>query len=124
MSLHTILSYCKSHIYELHAILAGGITFLLMFLIKKPIKKITSDYVKGKSLKSEKWKLNGRKYLKRINSIVIIVTVMLAYAIFGIISAISPLIHYSAITAFLSAVFALDFYALFDQIWGGQKHEQ
>ena len=39
--MHLFLSYCKSHIYELHALLSATITFFLMFEIKKPIKEWT-----------------------------------------------------------------------------------
>ena len=35
--MHLLLSYCKSHIYELHALLAATITLVAMHFVKKPV---------------------------------------------------------------------------------------
>ena len=56
--MHLFLSYCKSHIYELHALLSATITFFLMFEIKKPIKEGTHKYVAEKAQKDKKWREN------------------------------------------------------------------
>lgn len=53
--IHKILSYCKSHIYELHAIVVAIITFFLMFPVKKPLKRLLPRRVKQRDEKDEKW---------------------------------------------------------------------
>lgn len=114
--MHLILSYCKSHIYELHAILAATLTFLLMFPLKKPIKDWTRKYVSKRAHRSEKWKKNEDLYRKRMNLLVIFTTIILSMALFGIVSYLSPLIHFSWYTAILSASFSMAEYAVYDQI--------
>ena len=120
--IHKVLSYCKSHIYELHAVLAAMITFAVMFPIKKPLKRKLAKWVERKAAKNESWKQHKTLYKKRVNIIVLFIAVVLSYAIFSLISLISPLIYFSWITAFLSAVFTLNLYALYEQIFGGESN--
>lgn len=120
--IHKVLSYCKSHIYELHAVLAAMITFAVMFPIKKPLKRKLAKWVERKAAKNESWKQHMPLYKKRVNIIVLFIAVALSYAIFSLISLISPLIYFSWITAFLSAVFTLNLYALYEQIFGGESN--
>lgn len=120
--IHKVLSYCKSHIYELHAVLAAVITFAVMFPIKKPLKRKLAKWVERKAAKNESWKQHMPLYKKRVNIIVLFIAVALSYAIFSLISLISPLIYFSWITAFLSAVFTLNLYALYEQIFGGESN--
>lgn len=120
---HTILSYCKSHIYELHALLAAAITFMVMQFIKSPIKVKITDWVSKKIEIDEKWMDNKKKYTKRAKSIIMIIAIAMSYFVFALISTLSPVIHYSKITAFLTAVFSIDIYAVYELITGGGKHE-
>ena len=80
--MHLFLSYCKSHIYELHALLSATITFFLMFEIKKPIKEWTHKYVTEKAQKDKKWRENRQLYYKRCNMLVLIAAILIA-AIFS-----------------------------------------
>ena len=73
--MHLFLSYCKSHIYELHALLSATITFFLMFEIKKPIKEWTHKYVAEKAQKDKKWRENRQLYYKRCNMLVFIAAI-------------------------------------------------
>lgn len=43
-----LLSYCKSHIYELHALLAATITLVDMHFVKKPVKEKIAETVEEK----------------------------------------------------------------------------
>ncbi|MBE5873471.1 MAG: hypothetical protein E7287_03585 [Lachnospiraceae bacterium] len=106
-----ILSYCKSHIYDLHYVLSGSITFLLMFLIKKPVKK----WIAAKTDDKEKQKL--------WNGILIPITMLLGFLMFWVLSLISPLIHMSMPCALMSGAVALTEYAVFEQmcIGGGDE---
>lgn len=110
-----LLSYAKSHIYEIHAIIAATLAFLSMFIIKKPIKKHINAVVDKKAVQNVKWKEHKGLYTKRCNMIIIFLTMLLSFALFFIISLISPLIQFSLFTAILSGVFALTEYAVYDQ---------
>ena len=80
--MHLFLSYCKSHIYELHALLSATITFFLMFEIKKPIKEWTHKYVAEKAQKDKKWRENRQLYYKRCNMLVLIAAILIAAIVF------------------------------------------
>lgn len=121
--MHLFLSYCKSHIYELHALVAATIVFLFMFPLKKNIKKQIDLWVDRKAVKSSKWSKNKFLFRKRCNMSILLIALILAYAVFGLISVFSPMISFSWKTAGLSGVFALTEYAVFDQLTGGRKDE-
>lgn len=118
---HIFLSYCKSHIYELHAILAAVITFFVMFPIKRPIKRMTKQYVEKKAKENEKWEKNRRLYQKRCNMLVLITALAVAMLVFTILSMVSPFIHFSFYTGVLSGAFTLALYALYDQVIGKRR---
>lgn len=119
-----ILSYCKSHIYELHALLSATIAFLLMFPVKKMIKKAIGAYVEKKALENSQWKRNRRLIQKRLNISVLVAAVLLSMSLFFIVSLISPLIEFSWFTALLSGAFSLTEYAVFDQLCGTEGRAQ
>lgn len=93
--MHLFLSYCKSHIYELHALLSATITFFLMFEIKKPIKEWTHNYVAEKAQKDKKWRENRQLYYKRCNMLVLIAAILIAAIVFIFFSLVSPFIYFS-----------------------------
>lgn len=115
---HKFLSYSKSHIYELHALLAAMVAFLIMLVVKKPIKKWIDSYVDKKAQSNSKWNDNKALYRKRLNLILIICTIIVSMLVYNLLTHISPLIQFSSVTTFLSAVFALDIYAVYDQLRG------
>lgn len=116
-----LLSYCKSHIYELHSILAATIAFFLMFWIKGSIKEMLARKVDEKAKKNPKWQKNKALYRKRCNGLLIIFTMLLSYLLFLILSFVSPLINFSLQSAVMSGVFAMTEYAIVDQITYGRK---
>lgn len=118
-----ILSYCKSHVYDLHSILAGTITFVLMFFIKKPVKNLIVERINRKALQSVKWNENKAAYTKMWSGILIPITMLLAFLLFEVIALISPLIHSSVPSALMSGAISLAEYAVFEQmcIGGGDK---
>lgn len=111
-----LLSYCKSHIYELHSLLVATITFLLMFAIKGPIKEYLAGIVEHKALTNAKWKENMALYKKRCNLVLVVLTTLLSYALFIIVAVISPLIDFSVQSAIMSGVYALTEYAVVNQL--------
>lgn len=55
-----LLSYCKSHIYELHALLAATITLVAMHFVKKPVKEKIAETVEEKRNREPEKKGTGR----------------------------------------------------------------
>ena len=121
LKMHLILSYCKSHIYDLHALLAATITFFLMFGLKIPIKNRIEAWIKKKIEVNIAWEHKYQQYKKKAHILIILLVIILAGAIFGIISYISPLIHFSWHMMGMSGVFALAEYAIYDQLQIGRK---
>ena len=120
--MHLLLSYCKSHIYELHALLAATIVFFLMFPIKKPLKEQIRQWVDKKAQQNQKWQKNRRLYTKRCNMIILVLAFLLSVVVFAMLSLVSPLIEFSVFMAGMSGVFALVEYALFEQLWRSVRH--
>lgn len=111
-----LLSYAKSHIYDIHAVIAATITLVLMYFIKRPIKQGIASYVNKKSETDLKWQENKALYIRRCNMVLILLTMVIAYVIFFVLSLISPLVEFSAPTACMSGVIALVEYACIDQM--------
>lgn len=107
--------------YELHALLAGTIAFLLMFWVKKPIKEEISSFVEKKAVKSRRWREKSHLYRKRLGLLLIALDLLLSGAIFGILSVVSPLIHFSVRMLWLSGILSLTEYAIYEQLTYGRK---
>ena len=110
-----ILSYAKSHIYDIHAVLAGTIVLVLMYCIKKPVKACVAQYVGEKIRKNPDIQGKRKLYLRRYNIILIVLTMVLAFIVFAILSWVSPMIEFSFQTGIMSGVYALSEYAVLDQ---------
>ena len=123
-----ILSYINSHRYDIHAVFAGFLTVLLMYLIKQPIKRKIRDYVNAKIDANPSLADKRRTYIKHYNMILILLAVVIAFCMFFLVSLASPLIEFSFSSADMSGVFALCEYAVLDQLGivreeGGDDYE-
>lgn len=116
-----ILSYAKSHIYEIHAVLAATIVLILMYYIKVPVKKKIAEHVDRIMEKKPELLPKKKLYLKRWNMLLILLTMVLSFVVFTVISFISPMIDFSLQTAIMTGVYALCEYAIVDQITYGYK---
>jgi len=111
-----LLSYAKSHIYEIHAIIAATIVVVLMFFVKGPIKRKVVLIV-DKKIEEQPGLLERRDIMIRRGNMVLIVLVLcLSVLIFALLAVCSPFIAFSLPSAVLSGVFALCEYAFLDQI--------
>lgn len=119
-----LLSYAKSHIYDIHAVLAATIVVVLMYWIKKPIKKKIVEHVD--KLMQQKPELLPRKrlYLKRWNMLLILLTVCLSFVVFTVVEFVSPMIDFSVPTVVMTAVYALCEYAVFEQVTYGRRKKE
>ncbi len=116
-----LLSYCKSHIYELHALLAATITLVAMHFVKKPVKEKIAETVEEKRNREPGEKRDWAGYRRRCNLLVLVLALLMAFLVFILLSLLSPLITFSLPTMLLSGVFALAEYAVWDQITYGRR---
>ncbi len=123
-----ILSYINSHRYDIHAVFAGFLAVLLMYLIKQPIKDKIRDHVDAKIAANPGLADKRRTYIKHYNMILILLTLIIAFCMFFLVSLASPIIEFSFSSAIMSGVFALCEYAVIDQLGivrdeGGDDYE-
>lgn len=111
-----IQSYAKSHIYDIHALLAATFAVFLLYLIKKPIKKYLESCLDKRLQKRPEKKEKRELYRKRCNMLLIVLAVAISFVLFGIFSVLSPMIHFSVQSSLMSGVFALCEYAFIEQI--------
>ena len=115
-NMHRILSYAKSHIYEIHALFAATFVVVLMSFIKEPIKRTLAQSVDKKIQSQPELAQKRRIMVKRRNMLLIVLTMLLSFVVFFLMAVVSPLIEFSFPTAVMSGVFALCEYAFWDQI--------
>lgn len=111
-----LLSYAKSHLYEIHALLVATFVVVLMSLIKEPIKRKIVQSVDKKIQSKPELMQKRRLMIKRRNMLLIVLTMILSFITFMLVVLVSPLIEFSFSTAVMSGVFALCEYAFWDQI--------
>lgn len=111
-----ILSYINSHRYDIHAVFAGFLAVLLMYCIKQPIKRKIRGYVDAKIAANPGLESKRRTYIKHCNMVLILLTVIIAFGMFFLVSLVSPIIEFSFSSAIMSGVFALCEYAVIDQL--------
>ena len=119
--IYTILKYAKSHIYELHALLAGTLAFFLMFQVKKPVKKLLSNFVKRRAEANSKWEKNQIIYRSRLGLSLIALDFAISAAVFCVLAFVSPLICFSFRTMWLSGFLSFTLYSLYDQVFPDDK---
>lgn len=111
-----VLSYTKSHIYDIHSALAGTLALMVMFAIKVPIKQWVEKKVNDKAEKNAKWERSKSFYLKICNGVLIPITMLVAIVIFDALSMLSPFINASWPSALMSGAIALAEYAVLEQL--------
>lgn len=96
---------------------------MLMFIVKKPIKEEINRFVEKKAASSAHWNKKRVTYRRRMGIILITLDFLLSGAVFGIVSVISPMIHFSVPTMWFSGVMSTVEYAVYDQITFGRKKD-
>ena len=118
-SMRKILSYAKSHIYELHAMVVAVIVIALMSVIKVPVKRKIVQAVDKKIREKPELAHKRKLMIKRRNIVLIVMTMLLAIVVFAFVAVVSPFIEFSFLMAVMSGVFALCGYAFLEQITFG-----
>ena len=111
-----LLSYIKSHMYDIHAIVAGAVVVAMMMYIKAPIKRKNRNTVDAKLERKPELSQKRGIMLRRRNFILILMVFPLAIAAFWVLSVISPFVSFSLQTSVMTGVFALCIYAFIEQI--------
>lgn len=111
-----LLSYAKSHIYEIHALFVATFVVVLMSFIKEPIKRKIAQSVDNKIQSKPELVQKRKRMVKRRNMLLILLAMFLSFVVFALVAIVSPLIDFSFPTAVMSGVFALCEYAFWDQI--------
>ena len=110
------LSYCKSHIYDLHSLLTGTIIFFLVYVWRDQIDKLIEKRVNTRYADRTE---DGKKAVtKRLWGLIYILIILLAFLIYAAVACISPLVNNSVPASIISATFAiteLEFYKTFIQ---------
>ena len=111
-----LLSYIMSHMYDIHAIVAGAVVVAVMMCIKAPIKRKNRNTVDTKLERKPELLEKRGIMLRRRNFILILMVFPLAIAAFWVLSVISPFVSFSLQTSVMTGVFALCIYAFIEQI--------
>ena len=114
--MHFLLSYAKSHIYDLHALVVGTIIFVLILVWKESIDMVIVDWVsKHYEDRTESRKLAA---YRRLWGLIYILIIALSFLFFYAVAFISPFVENSVPASIISAAFAiteLEFYKTFLQ---------
>lgn len=112
-----ILSYCKSHIYDIHAVLVGFILVLIMYLTKKRIYCFFKQYI-DKMQGANSGKNMSRDGMLRIcNLFWLLMSAIIAVFLFAILAEISPFVDFSLQSGLMAWVYALCGEAFIKQIF-------
>ena len=112
--IHMFLSYCKSHIYDIHSLLVGSIIFFLIYVWKGSIDKVIEGWVKKHYADRAEDKQKAAS--NRLWGLIYLVVIALAFLIYAAVACISPLVHNSVPASVISASFAItemEFYKTF-----------
>ena len=110
------LSYCKSHIYDLHSLLVGTIIFFLIYVWKGSIDKMIGNWVNKRYVDRPEEK--QKAITTRVWGLIYLVVIALAFLIYAAVAYMSPLVHNSVPASVISATFAItemEFYKNFIQ---------
>jgi polyferredoxin len=114
--MHFLLSYIKSHIYDLHALLVGTIIFVLILVWRESIDTVIANWV-NKHLE-ERTEARKLATYRRFWGLIYLLIVALAFLFFYAVAFISPFVGNSVPASIISAAFAiteLEFYKTFIQ---------
>ena len=105
MNMHMILSYAKSHIYDIHALIVGTVIFVLVLLWKRSIDKMITDRLDkhyGDGDEARK-----KSAFRRTWGLIYVLIFLLAFVFFCAAAAISPFVNNSVPASIISATFAI-----------------
>ena len=103
--MHLILSYIKSHIYDIHALIVGTIIFALIIVWKEAIETMIMNWLNKHY--GDQADVRKNSAYRRIWGMIYIVIFLLAFLFFCAVAYISPFVENSVPASIISATFAI-----------------
>ena len=101
--LHMFLSYCKSHIYDIHSLLVGTIIFFLIYVWKGSIDKMIGNWVNKRY--ADRPEDKQKAVSNRLWGLIYLVVIALAFLIYAAVACMSPLVHNSVPASIISLIY-------------------
>lgn len=112
-----ILSYCKSHIYDIHSVLVGIILLLIFFLIREKVKKLISQQIDDR-IKKNPQLISRRSAMLRVWYLRFLVVLLISAILgFAVLAQISPFVEFSLQSGLMGCVYTLCGIAFLKQIF-------
>ncbi len=108
------LSYAKSHIYDIHAIVVSVGLVILMICIRKPLCRKIKESIDSKMADTPG--LKRQSLVRKWNILLLLLLMLLSIAGFAIFAVISPFIDFSLPSGIMSGVYTLCGCAFWDQL--------
>jgi len=109
-------SYIRSHMYDIHAFIAGVMVVATMMRIKLSVKRRICTIVDAFIKKNPKLNRKRALLIKRGNISLLILVFPLGVVAFSMLVIISPFVFFSWQSSIMAGVFALCIYAFLEQV--------
>lgn len=111
-----LLSYTKSHIYDIHAVIVSVLVLVTVFFIQKKLHNVLISYV-DKYLEKKPDNQGKRDvYIRRSSLIYVVIIFALSNVFFALVALVSPFVTFSFQSAVMGAVYTLFEYAILRQV--------
>ncbi len=107
------LSYAKSHIYDIHAIVVSVGLLTLMICIREPLRRKIKEAIDNKIAGNPG--LKRQSLIRKWNILILFFIMLLSIAGFAILAVISPFIDFSLPSGIMSGVYTLCGCAFWEQ---------
>lgn len=111
-----LLSYTKSHIYDIHAIIVSLLVLATVFFVQKKLHNVLIQYVDKYLEKKPDKKEKRDVYIRRCSLIYVVVIFVLSNVFFAFVALISPFVVFSFPSAVMGMVYTVFEYAILRQI--------
>ena len=111
-----LLSYTKSHIYDIHAIIVSLLVLATVFFVQKKLHNVLIQYVDKYLEKKPDKKEKRDVYIRRCSLIYVVVIFVLSNVFFALVALISPFVVFSFPSAVMGMVYTIFEYAILRQI--------
>lgn len=118
-----LLSYINSHMYDIHAIIAGFVVVAIMMYLKAPIKKKIRTMVDAQVVKRPELLKKRNVMIRRWNSVLMLPVFLLSAVSFWALAVVSPFVSFSWQSSVMTGVFALCIYAVLEQVSESSEEE-
>ena len=111
-----LLSYTRSHIYDIHAVVVSLLVLVVVFFIQKKLHSVIIQYIDKYLEKKPDMQKKRDVYIRRISLIYIVLIFLLSNVFFALVALISPFVVFSFPSAVMGMVYTIFEYAILRQI--------